>query len=85
MIESRKFLCLVMILKNHASQIKATLKNILDHIPQIDYYLICNVGYTDEAIICEFFSSKGITGEIYHDETILFEHACKKKPIFVAI
>ena len=59
-------LCLNMIVKNESRIITRLMESVL---PIIDTYLICDTGSTDGTpdIIREFFSSKGIPGEVIHE------------------
>jgi len=65
-----KNLCLNMIVKNESHIIEKTLHNLIEKIPQIDYYVISDTGSTDETIdrIKQFFMEHQISGEIYKDE-----------------
>jgi beta-1,4-mannosyl-glycoprotein beta-1,4-N-acetylglucosaminyltransferase len=59
-----------MIVKNEEHVIEKTLKNLIEKIPLIDYYVISDTGSTDNTIECitNFFKNKNINGEIYQDE-----------------
>lgn len=62
----RVTLCLNMIVKNESRIIMRLMESVL---PIIDTYLICDTGSTDGTpeIIRDFFSSKGIQGEVIHE------------------
>ena len=68
-------ICLNMIVKNEADIILNTLKNLIEHI-QLDYWVICDTGSTDNTaeLIENFFKEKGIEGELHHDEWQDFAH-----------
>ncbi|NEN74801.1 glycosyltransferase [Pelistega sp. NLN82] len=71
----KKTICLNMIVKNEAAIIRDTLENILGYIP-LDYYVISDTGSDDNTveIIEQFFTEKGISGEIHHDKWVNFAH-----------
>lgn len=58
---------LIMIVKDESHVITQALESIVNYI---DYYVISDTGSTDntETIIKEFFDSKNVKGEIFHDE-----------------
>ena len=58
---TRQTLCLNMIVKNESHIIGQTLENICSTV-QLDYWVICDTGSTDDTIniIKTFFSEKGI-------------------------
>ena len=68
-------ICLNMIVKNEADIIVNTLSNLVEHI-QLDYWVICDTGSTDNTaeLIENFFKEKGIKGELHHDEWQDFAH-----------
>jgi glycosyltransferase involved in cell wall biosynthesis len=80
-------LCLNMIVKDEAHIIQDTLRLLVDRFP-ITYWVIDDTGSTDgtQDIIREFFSSRGISGELYetpwrdfgHNRTEAFNHAYDK-------
>lgn len=57
-----------MIVKNESHIIQKTLNNICDKI-NLDYYVICDTGSTDNTVelILDFFKNKNINGEIHYD------------------
>ena len=63
----KTYICLNMIVRNEAKNIKRLLNSVKD---SIDYYVICDTGSTDDTpkIIEETMQGYGIPGEIhYHD------------------
>ena len=62
---SSNYLCLNMIVKNEAHIIEETLNNLTNNI-NIDYWVICDTGSTDNTkdIIKNFFDNKKIKGEL---------------------
>ncbi len=70
---SKPKLCLNMIVKDEAHVIEQTLECISKYI---DYYVISDTGSTDGTpeVISNFFKSKNIPGEIYHDKWVNFGH-----------
>jgi FkbM family methyltransferase len=68
-------ICLNMIVKNESHIIRGTLEKLCSKI-QFSYWVICDTGSTDNTkeIICDFFYSKGIDGELYIDEWKNFAH-----------
>lgn len=68
-------ICLNMIVKDEGSIIEETLANILDNMP-ISYWIVADTGSTDDTCqrIQAFFDSRGIPGELYHDEWVNFGH-----------
>jgi GR25 family glycosyltransferase involved in LPS biosynthesis/glycosyltransferase involved in cell wall biosynthesis len=58
-----------MIVKNEAHIIASTLENLCNYIP-FDYWVIVDTGSTDDTkqIICDFFKSKNIKGELHETE-----------------
>lgn len=73
MIGDNKTLALVMIVKDEAHIIQKTLQNILDHI-QLDSWYISDTGSTDgtQDLIKNFFLSKNIPGELFHNDWVNF-------------
>lgn len=71
----KKTICLNMIVKNEAKIIRDTLENILAYVP-LDYFVISDTGSDDNTVevIAQFFTEKGISGEIYHDQWVDFAH-----------
>jgi len=71
----KPFMCLNMIVKNESHIIKKTLTNILEKI-NIDYWVICDTGSTDNTreIIRDFFKEANIPGELHDDEWVNFSH-----------
>ncbi|MCQ9120512.1 glycosyl transferase [Rodentibacter pneumotropicus] len=71
----KKTICLNMIVKNESAIIRETLENILTYI-SLDYYVISDTGSDDNTaeIIEQFFTEKGIPGEIHHDQWVNFAH-----------
>ncbi|NDE15328.1 glycosyltransferase [bacterium] len=69
-------LCLNMIVRNESHIVVRTLENLLEKIPQIDYYVISDTGSTDDTIglIRGFFDGRSIPGEIYEDAWVDFGH-----------
>lgn len=65
-LSNRVSICLNMIVKNESRIITRLLESVL---PIIDTYLICDTGSTDGTpdIIHDFFSSRGIKGEVIHE------------------
>jgi len=63
-----------MIVKNESHIIEKTLQNIIDKIPSIQYYVICDTCSTDNtiSIIHDFFSSKNIKGELHQTPWVDF-------------
>ena len=84
---SKKTICLNMIVKNEAHIIRETFDNILKYIP-LSYWVISDTGSTDgtQQIIKDYFKSRNINGELFHDEwrdfgynrTLALQHANKK-------
>ena len=68
-------ICLNMIVKNEAEVIGDTLSNLCEHIP-FSYWVISDTGSTDTTreIIKDFFSKKGIPGELVEHEWIDFAY-----------
>ena len=82
-----------MIVKNESHIIEKTLNNICQYI-DLDYWVICDTGSTDNTveIIKNFFKSKNIKGEILYEPWVNFEHnrnvalkACLGKAEYVLI
>lgn len=73
MIGDNKTIALVMIVKDEAHIIQKTLQNILDHI-QLDSWYISDTGSTDgtQDLIKNFFLSKNIPGELFHNDWVNF-------------
>lgn len=71
----KKTICLNMIVKNEAAIIRDTLENILTHVP-LDYFVISDTGSDDNTIevIEQFFTEKGIKGEVHRDQWVNFAH-----------
>lgn len=71
----KKTICLNMIVKNEAAIIRDTLENILAYVP-LDYFVISDTGSDDNTVevIAQFFTEKGISGEIYQDQWVNFAH-----------
>ncbi|WP_308569655.1 glycosyltransferase [uncultured Haemophilus sp.] len=71
----KKTICLNMIVKNESAIIRDTLENIVAHIP-LDYYVISDTGSEDNTaeVIEQFFTEKGIKGEVHHDQWENFAH-----------
>jgi GR25 family glycosyltransferase involved in LPS biosynthesis len=84
---NRKTICLNMIVKNEAHVIAETLENLYSYV-KFDYYVICDTGSTDatKSIITNFFSEKGVAGEIHdhvwrdfgHNRTLALNAAYNK-------
>ena len=84
---NRKTICLNMIVKNEAHVIAETLENLYSYV-KFDYYVICDTGSTDatKSIIANFFSEKGVAGEIHdhvwrdfgHNRTLALNAAFNK-------
>lgn len=57
-----------MIVKNESENIIPTLNNLWSHI-HFDYWVICDTGSTDntKTLITDFFSKKGVKGELHDD------------------
>jgi cellulose synthase/poly-beta-1,6-N-acetylglucosamine synthase-like glycosyltransferase len=72
---NRKTICLNMIVKNEAHVIAETLENLYSYV-KFDYYVICDTGSTDatKRIIANFFSERGVAGEIHDHEWRDFGH-----------
>ena len=76
-----------MIVKNEAHVIAETLENLYSYV-KFDYYVICDTGSTDatKSIITNFFSEKGVAGEIHdhvwrdfgHNRTLALNAAFNK-------
>jgi beta-1,4-mannosyl-glycoprotein beta-1,4-N-acetylglucosaminyltransferase len=68
-------ICLNMIVKNESHIIENTLEKLCKKI-SFDYWVICDTGSTDNTvkIITDFFKTKGIQGELFHDEWQNFAH-----------
>lgn len=66
-------LCLNMIVKNESKIIIRLLESVYSII---DCYCICDTGSTDNTLdlIKDFFKSKNISGEIFHEPFVNFEH-----------
>ena len=68
-MHDNKTICLNMIVKNEAHIIASTLENLCHYI-HFDYWVIIDTGSTDNTkqIICDFFESKNIKGELHETE-----------------
>jgi hypothetical protein len=68
-------ICLNMIVKNESHIIENTLEKLCSKIA-FNYWVICDTGSTDNTpqIITDFFSKKGIKGELFYDEWVNFAH-----------
>lgn len=66
-------ICLAMIVKDESHIIVETLKNVIEKIP-ITSWCISDTGSTDgtQALITEFFTSAGISGELHQDAWVNF-------------
>lgn len=73
--EKKATICLNMIVKNESHIIENTLEKLCKKI-NFDYWVICDTGSTDNTpqIITDFFTKKGIKGELYFDEWQNFAH-----------
>lgn len=73
-------LCLCMIVKNEAHVLERCLQSVLKGFkgdPTTEFtFVICDTGSTDgtPTIIENFFKSRGIVGELYHDAWVDFAH-----------
>ena len=68
MTNTRKTICLNMIVKDESHVIEKTLENVCDKI-NIDYWVIADTGSKDNTkeIINDFFTKRSIKGELYCD------------------
>ena len=85
-------ICLNMIVKNESHIILKTLEKLCSKI-QFSFWVICDTGSTDNTkeIICDFFKSKNIPGELYidqwknfaHNRTLALQRAYKKTDLLL--
>jgi len=73
--KSEPTICLNMIVKNEAHIIQETLRKLCEKI-SFSYWVICDTGSTDDTpkIIKDFFKTKQIPGEMFHDQWVNFSH-----------
>jgi GR25 family glycosyltransferase involved in LPS biosynthesis/tetratricopeptide (TPR) repeat protein len=85
-------ICLNMIVKDESHIIRGTLEKLCDKI-KFSYWVICDTGSTDNTkeIICDFFMSKNIPGELHvdtwrnfaHNRTLALQRAFKKTDLLL--
>lgn len=65
--------CLNMIVRDESAVIQRALDSVAGII---DYWVICDTGSTDDTpdLICDYFSGKGLPGELHHDAWQDFGH-----------
>jgi beta-1,4-mannosyl-glycoprotein beta-1,4-N-acetylglucosaminyltransferase len=91
-ISENPTICLNMIVKNESHIILKTLEKLCSKI-QFSFWVICDTGSTDNTkeIICDFFKSKNIPGELYidqwknfaHNRTLALQRAYKKTDLLL--
>ena len=91
-ITEKATICLNMIVKNESHIILKTLEKLCSKI-QFRFWVICDTGSTDNTkeIICDFFKSKNIPGELYidqwknfaHNRTLALQRAYKKTDLLL--